>query len=486
MTFTMNNKELNRNKNGIVSSKTFIRFSIILIFSIAVTFLIATDNSQPSYYSWLPALTIGHAIIIGVCLFVNGKILEKWHTVLAVGIYSVRNLFTPLMMYLGDYHGSFHQLNNDNVRYAVILMLYETLIVFLFLALYGKKKSMIVINNRCSEQKVSSIFLLIIVIIIIFCVVAYMLIPGLRRAYTSLFSSEGIRVTLLKNSETGGGVWQRGIFTLFQILFPIAYTFLCVGLLRFFNKSFKKNGFFKILLSVLTILIPSMFMDGGDGNTIVFIASLFLTALFIGNSAKRSMIRIAVFGGGAIVVYVFMQAMVSTFFYRNITIWQNLSNMFQSYFPGVCNMAGLFNMKSYNKFAQFFYDLYSTIPFRNTLFGLSGFETTPNLYTYDNNAASHIMPCIAHAFYYFNILAPIIPCAMIKKSIDVYQKMRKTTDPYRYVTYSLLFLYLILTPIMYNTVIFLRHYFATFLPMLLICSLNRKNRDLQMVYKHEE
>lgn len=468
----MQSTELRKGRIGIVSLETFVRFIIIMLFAIIVIMLIAFDVDRPTYYRCLPVLPIGHSLIIGLCLLFNGRLLEEWHTFLAVGIYSVRNLFTPFIMYLGNYHGYFHQLNNENVSYAIALMLYETMIVFLFLSIYGKNTSIIFNDNSYIETRKSNSFKIINVFLLIFCIGVYVFYPNIRDAYTFLFSAEGLRGSLLKSVDLNRGVGQRAIFTLFQVFLPIAYTFFAVNMLCVVNKYLKQNSFFKVFFSLFAILIPSLFMDGGDGNTVIFITALFLTALFIDNRFKGSMIRIAIIGGTAIVVYVFIQAMVSTFIFRKISIWESLSDMFQAYFPGVCNMAGLFNMGSYNKFSQFFYDLYSTIPFRSTLFGLSGFETTPNLYTIDNNALSHIMPCIAHGFYYFGILAPIIPCYMLKKSIDVYKKMKETSDPYRYVTYSLIFFYLVLTPIMYNLLIFLRHFFATFLPMLLICALN--------------
>lgn len=470
------------NSLGMVSYKSFFYYCAIFLFSIMVTILIAMDDTRPSYYKFLPLLPLCHVIIIGICLFINGNIFEEWDTLIAISVYSIRNLITPFIMFFGEYYGSFLQLNNSNVFNAIVLMLYETFFVLIFLTIYGNNKKARLYNSNSIRKgeilyKQSKVFTVIIDCLVFFCLAVYILMPTIRKAYTSLFYSTGLRVTLLKNSDVSGASGQRSVFTLFQVVFPIAYTFLCVRLLYYINKKIIINKGLRLILNVLCIMIPGLFMDGGDGNTIIFISALLLTALFIDGRLRGGLVKIAIIGGGSIVLYVFIQAMTSTFIFKRVTIGQNLSNMFQAYFPGVCNMAGLFNMKSYNKFQQLFFDFYSTIPFRNTLFGLSGIETTPNLYTIDNNALSHIMPCIAHSYYYLGFLGPVIPCLFFKKAIDIYNKMQTTRDPYKYVTYCLLFLYLVLTPIMYNSVIFLRHFFATFLPMLILCSLNRNSNS---------
>ena len=209
-------------------------------------------------------------------------------------------------------------------------------------------------------------------------------------------------------------------------------------------------------------------MDGGDGNTFICILCLFLTALVVNKAGKKNIVVFAALTIAFIGIYVFIQAMINTLAYKRESLASNLSNMLQAYFPGVCNYAGIFNTGQYDKIQEFFYDIYSCIPFRNTLFGLTGFERLPNLYTIDNDALSHIMPCTGHMFYYVGLLAPIIPCALYSFAFRVYRKIKQTSNPLFYMALCLLFLYLELTPVMYNLVIFGSRFLSQILPLLIV------------------
>ena len=303
--------------------------------------------------------------------------------------------------------------------------------------------------------------------------------PSIRNAYISILSADGIRQVLFQNTAIKVGTGLRSIFTIFQVEFPIMYMFLCVGIIVWVTKHFKCYSILKVILNTLLVLVPAMFMDGGDGNTFISMVALFLTVIFVDKDNKKTYITLLGSIGGLVALFIFIQAMTNVFGYEKLAFWENISNMLQAYFPGVCNFAGLFNMEKYDLLSQLFYDFYSTIPFRNTLFGLTGFETIPNLYTIDNNALSHIMPCVGYGFYYFGLLAPIIPCFIYKKAVDVRENMKNTTNPFYYMIYSFLLIYLLLTPVMYNPLILLRHLFATLLPMLIICKLTL----LPSVYK---
>ena len=90
-----------------------------------------------------------------------------------------------------------------------------------------------------------------------------------------------------------------------------------------------------------------------------------------------------------------------------------LSIMFQAYLPGICNIASVFNMNNPNKLSTLFFDFYTMIPFRETIFGLTG-ERLSIVYNIQNGVNAQILPCIGQAYHYLGfVLAPIVPCFFV-------------------------------------------------------------------------
>ena len=107
-------------------------------------------------------------------------------------------------------------------------------------------------------------------------------------------------------------------------------------------------------------------------------------------------------------LYLFLMIVSMSFDGKSLSGSEMLSKALQAYFPGVSNFAGFFNMNQHNKWLSFFYDIYFTIPFRNSVFGIPGDYRLVMLYTSDNNAYSQVLPCAGQLFYYFSLLGPFI------------------------------------------------------------------------------
>ena len=144
------------------------------------------------------------------------------------------------------------------------------------------------------------------------------------------------------------------------------------------------------------------------------------------------------------------------------------SEIMQGYFPGVSNAAGLFTMRSHDKLETLFYDFYAAIPFRQTLFGIQGDNRLVNVFTNDNDASSQIIPCSAQLYYYLGFGGLLLECLFIKFAFSTYEKAEEEKNIYIYYARILLFMYLIMTPSVYNMTIFLSRFFVTLAPLLLI------------------
>lgn len=468
----MEKESITTDRNSFLEKIRVFNELTLIIISFVTAMLIWSDQGRPIYYSWLPVLPLCHGLVFTVCIAISRRILENWCTAIAVFLYSIRNVITPFAMYMGSYYGSFQILPKESAEMGISLMIFETMVVFGYLAIKVRGKDAVKKRDSVVPLLHNGLYQMIAGGLLLFCVAAYIFIPGIRQAYTTIFSKHGLRSELLENSSIGIGTIRRGCFTLFQVVFPIVYMFAGTAWIVRVNH---KGGIakpVKIGLMMVGIVIPAFFMNGSDGHTFLSMGALFLTALFVGGRSMRPLVRLAAVGGGMLFLYIFMQAMTSTFVFSRISFWENISNMLQAYFPGVCNMAGVFNTGSYDRFAELFYDVYSTIPFRNTLFGLSGFTSLPNLYTIDNQALSHIMPCVGHAYYYLGVFAPVVPCFLYSRAWKAYRIMEQTANPYIYMANAILFLYLEATPVMYNMVIFGTHYLVQLLPMVLLARIS--------------
>lgn len=470
-------------KTNILFKKSNLLLYCCLLVSIVVFLLILFDNCKPDYYRYLFILPLSFALLIITMRLMSVKPLCNWFALIPFLLYFLRNVVTPLFMRFGNYYGSFKKLTLENVNNGLFLMIFETVIVLLFVTIKAQKLSFEREKTKRNETSITVssnynfVFFLSIVVGLVFCGLA-LFVPPFSTGYISIFSKEGLRDIMSNGAGYQSGTSSRIAVTLFQVIFPLVYMLFSTSLICFLSKLKRIPLTLKNILTFFCIFIPAFFMDGGDGNTFICILCLFLTALVVNKAGKKNIVFFATLTIASIGIYVFIQAMINTLAYKRESLASNLSNMLQAYFPGVCNYAGIFNTGQYDKIQEIFYDIYSCIPFRNTLFGLTGFERLPNLYTIDNDALSHIMPCTGHIFYYVGLLAPIIPCALYSFAFRVYRKIKQTSNPLFYMALCLLFLYLELTPVMYNLVIFGSRFLSQILPLLIVSRIVGKENTI--------
>ena len=440
----------------------FLVFSFFVLFSIGVFIVVISDINRPEYYKYLYILPLSFLVILFISYFINNKLFSNLFNVVVFFLYFVRNVLSILFLVIGNYYSEFKILNNENVLFAIGMLTFETLCVLIFLSLLTKnfKKIKKTIINKKVELKDY-----VIILIGVLFVVIVLVIPDLKASYTSAFSAEGIRGFLINNTNYDVGSYNRSFFTLIQIFFPIFYFLMCSSIIMIITVT-KLPIILKNLLYVIIIFAPFLFMNGGDANTFFTSISLMLFTILYRKEKPKSFFIILFLIVILLFVYIFVQSVQNTYYYNQKNIFENISYMFQAYFPGVTNMAGVYNVTEYSYIEELFYDIYSTIPFRNTIFGLSNYVNMPNLYTIQNDALSHIMPC--HSYIYLGFLSPFLSCLYYYFAFEIYKKYTLSNSPYICLAYILLMIYLVVTPIMYNSVIFLSHLFSQIIPIFII------------------
>ena len=433
-------------------------FSIFqFAFSVVVCLLIANDTTIPSYYHYLwvlPIISGGGAFLISLS---NPDYMEDIRYLIVSSLFFVRNSVTPLFMYLGDYAGIVTKIDRNSATKSIALMTIETIVVLSYAA-YATKK------YRKSDVSYSFVYshnsnnLILLIALGLYCTATIIANPLYMSDFVSLFSGANIRMTRIGTASTSS--W----YTLFVILFPITYMFFCIYIMRIINSSFR--SFFKIAFNILLIITPLFFMNNSDAFNLICSLSIALVSLYNNGISKKIFIVFVSVGVSAIVIALFKMIMELSIEASHNSAFQNLSIGFQAYFPGVCNNAGVFNVgNSYSRFTIFLYDVYSTIPFRNTIFGITTNHSLTTVWAAENGINSQILPCIGQLYFYFSIFGPMVECLLIKIAYKTYKKMQSTEGAFLYLTRCICFIYFIITPVMYNYTILLSRFFITIFPM---------------------
>ncbi len=426
-------------------------------FSIICSILIMNDPSKPVLYSFLWVLPLVYGIFTFLLIGNRPEIFKHLCFIIVSGLFFLRNSLTPLFMYLGDYRGIFAYLNADNINKSIVLMTLEMVIVMSFSRYCASRYSCFQVDHHVRFKK-NSADLLLLAVLMAFCAGIIVINPSYMNDFVSLFSGANIRTTSI--GSTSGGV----LYTVFVILFPITYTFFCVYVMRIINAHFRSG--ICTVINILLIIVPFLFMNNSDAFNLICALCIALTSLHTGGISKKIFVMMISVGVLAIVcVLFFMVTELSIELSRN-SMMQNISINLQAYLPGVCNFASIFNIgNEHSKLTSLFYDVYSVIPFRNTLFGLVENHSLTQIWWEVNGTNSQILPCIAQLYYYVGIFAPAIECLLVKNAFVTYQKMQKSEGVLLYNARCMCFIYFIITPVMYNCCILFSRFFITIVPM---------------------
>ena len=111
-------------------------------------------------------------------------------------------------------------------------------------------------------------------------------------------------------------------------------------------------------------------------------------------------------------------------------IAEYISQILQSYVPGICNTASIFRVEKTSRISTLIDTLASTIPFQNTLFGSIYWNNDLNtLFTGTSGLNAQIVSTIAGGWYIFGFLfAPIFSAIFVKVSMINGYKYAETDD----------------------------------------------------------
>ena len=267
--------------------KTSVLLSFLyMLISTGVALLILSDISRPEYYRFLWVLPCVFGIVVCVSSLFLYNAWSNLYFVLICFVFSIRNVITPLFMRFGDYEGYFRVVNESSVNKGIVLMLFESTVLLSYAAI--KSGTSVSGRNRKADITRSGREGLFFVFCLICICGTWIFRRDFFSGFTTILGSTDIRTVEVVEGTEGP------LYTLFSVLFPIAYLFICLYLMSVINRKLH-NIFPRRLCNIFLICVPLLFMNNSDGFTLICMACLAFSSLKM-NGIKKGTFFIIVVG----------------------------------------------------------------------------------------------------------------------------------------------------------------------------------------------
>lgn len=460
----------------IIKKTIFAKFLLVymklsLTFGIALWTMSLCYDKEYRIISVLPFMYIMASSIYNYHFSVNNKFTKGClHKAIQVVIF-IRYIITPLSIAItGNFYNASANTSIENVKFAIVLMIFE--LISIYLALYFAQIYYSRQNHNIYQEDLKGLnnSLVLVVFSLLAVSIVIMVEPNLLIPGNFLFlPTEYLE---LKLDLSYDGLYS----TLAQLVKPVIFTLLFSLVKKRYDKS--KNIIYVWISFILVILFIGLY-TGTKRWEIVFAGIIGLYLL------KKSYSEIPkVFVAGVIVV-IFI-GFISASMYKFSWVVQSSANpindvilemlgMFQSYFSGPITVANSIEMKTiYGNNINLFTlinDFTGSIPIlSNYVDQANRINVYYNMYlNIPNNA--YIIPMLGIGYSYFPILPSIftVICQWFLIKLD-FKLQKCSTIEYRYL-YLYFGLYLAMS-LGFNTQIIFSKLLIPFLPLLLLFKMN--------------
>lgn len=462
--------------------KSIFLYIIVFTISILTILLILFDNEIVYGYQLLWLLPLSFTLISVFTINILKNIQHNIVVAILWGGYFIRFVLTPLALKIGNYRMFFSfTVFGDKIQNAIFLMTYEIIIVFLFLSIYLR----IHIHNKTSKKmkfkNLDNIFInednyrnmhFVILLLVVFCLCIYIYIPEIMDSYTWIFSDNLKIANIDYNVDEIAirGTFKRALGSLFVFVFNIVRYLIPVYLLKFLSTRFRKSHL-RYISSLFICMLP--FLAINESNIQPFFGLLFNVIMMIKlyPKEKKKIIKTFLILGGSLVISLLLTKLYLLSNWQNTSGAESISLTINAYFPGVGNVAAAYNILRKNKWKTLFYDFFSTIPFRNSLFPSIAVKEIPlnDLFNNYNYTSGNIIPCISGAQYYLGLLiAPILPMLLSYIALRMKEKAESSNDYWYYFCYMFYSIRVAMIPTLYNHISIVVIIMNQFIPMYLI------------------
>lgn len=449
----------------------FHRFIWVAILAAIVSFIsgvfIWNDSGRPFYYSSLPFLPIFHGLISLIFARNYRFMFNRKSIFIILSLYYLRNVITPFLMSLGKYSSAINIRSIENIENALVLMILETFLVYFFIFYYSNKQIRKIGFKFKLNEKKKYIFKVAMFLIISLMIISYIIIPEIGKKFISIFDKNAAtQAVLITDFTLPTGSIKRSLYTLFDIFFGVIRLFIPAWIIFFIRKkvSFK---YIAIILSSFVVFTQLLFFTNEVMSTFIVMTVLIMFIFKLFSNHKKFIFMYL--GGGVMSSFVLILLAKSAESSSSIVNdFSAISKLMLAYFPGITNVAGIFNIREANTLNTLFADFYSTIPFRNTLFGIETSSTSLELFRVFNLGPGQIIPNVGQAFLYLGFLAPLASIYLVKVSIKYDYFQNSENNIFKFLTYNYILIVAAITPVFYYFTSFVGTFITLAIPMIIL------------------
>lgn len=458
------------------------RWILLLFVEAACIFGIVTllfDSNRPDYYQSLFMLPL----IFGILSLIFNRIYEcvprNLGCSIIMGLLFVRLVVDPICSSLAGYRETISLNVQNNTPYAVYLMCYEAVMVFITLFCLSNKYDLDEeIKSPHYYANIGTGYKTAVIILICIALLCYYITPGVMEGFRSITH---INDDYFSNFENGRIIAKYGnSFTkklsmvtgnyIIKILVILLPTITIIQCGKMNNLKIAK------VISFFICLTPFFFIDGAIARSVIYATALFMLRNYtfsLYNSESRNTKKMILIMSAAIAAVVLYWANRYSQSDSN-NLLEYISAKVSTYFSGVNIITGSFNLpRSFDyRLRYFVYDFTETVPFGNTIFRISH-ETIQPFFNQANHTYGQIPTTIGMGYYYFGVVfSPLYSIIFTVISFKASLRLKKESNLLSKTRLILTAFYFSMGIVMYNIEITMINSFCIIIPLYILEKLN--------------
>lgn len=442
---------------------------IVTILSLVISAYIGSEE-LPGQYSSLILLPLSSFVLYSVQIVAIGEMKSNISTVLIVCLTFVRYCLLPLLMVISGFQTIMAHASWLNGNHAILLMLYESIVITVALILANRCKISVSPFNKIRER--SSLLAFCIFVCLAFCILVVVIFPDIKDIFKPItkLGSDDFKIREESIGLALGSV-KRIMRTLFTVVFNVVRILVPVYLLKYIlDKKWNRLIFFVVLL--LVIMLQFMLLTTTFAEAIVSVLVILLSIYKLQPSLGYKInIFAAVLTIAVMILYFTVSYNTQLSIYATDDPLAYSTLIVSAYFTGVDNVSGSLNLLRDDALLYLKDGLIRMIPFNATIFGARE-VSMQELFNNVNGTYGQIPSTVGNGYYYFGyVFAPLFSFILAYLSVWINRYAEKINYIWKYVAYLFISVVLSLGIAMYNEIISLSWVSGWGVPMLIIATI---------------